>query len=295
MLKSINLCTSTMPNFGLIECLKATKESGYQGIELRVHDKYHVSLNQLYHHSNEISNIVENHGLELSVYNTYYGINDKSAIDTLFRTCRRTGVKFFRVVLPIAGQAAVSEQALEGAIIPSYIDNGDPATILITIRKRLLELEKQALQAGVTVLLEIHWGTVMSCFSNAFHLICDLDPRAIAITFDPANMIIEGKEDWEYGINLIQKHMANLHIKNVSWDSNSCGWQWRWSGLNEGMVPWDDIYSLLKKINYQGIAAMEDFCVPANYQEAVRHLSNLRQQTLTLNKNLEKYSVISAA
>ena len=54
------------------------------------------------------------------------------------------------------------------------------------------------------VLLEIHWGTVMSSCTSAHALVRDLDPDAIAITFDPANMVIEGKEDWEYGIELLR-------------------------------------------------------------------------------------------
>lgn len=284
MFDAMNICTATMPAFQLPDCLKLASLGGYQGIELRVHDKYHVTLNQLYHHGKQIRKDIESHNLELSVLNTYYGIIDTCAIDTLIRTCRRIGVDYFRVVLPIAGQAAVSSQAYEGAIIPSYSYNGTPLDTLLKVKESLYSLERKAKKAGITALLEIHWGTIMSSFSSTHFLIHDLDPDAVAITFDPANMIIEGKEDWEYGINLLKKHMINLHIKNVSWEKYDGEWKWRWDKLAQGLVNWPELTNLLNQANYNGMTAMEDFCVPSTFDSALEHISNLRKETIRLNK-----------
>ena len=80
----------------------------------------------------------------------------------------------------------------------------------------------------------------MSSFTSAHYLVGDLDPDAVAVTFDPANMVIEGKEDWGYGVQLLREHVANVHIKNVSWlrqgapgsgTGMGCGGAW-WTGHN---------------------------------------------------------------
>jgi len=84
-----------MPAFALDDCLKLAANAGYQGVELRVHDNYHISLPRLYYQCDEIKRRIEGYKLALSVYNTYYGMTDACAIDTLIRVCQRTGVRYF--------------------------------------------------------------------------------------------------------------------------------------------------------------------------------------------------------
>jgi len=275
----VNVCTSTMPAFALDDCLKLAAEAGYQGVELRVHDKYHISLPQLYNQCDHIRRGVEANRLGLRVYNTYYGVTDTDATDALIRICRRTGVRYFRVTLPVAGQADVMTRAFEEAVVPSYEHRARPAEVLRSVKDGLRGLADRAKAAGVCALVEIHWGTVMSSFTSAHYLAGDLDPDAVAITLDPANMVIEGKEDWEYGIQLLREHVANVHIKNVSWLREADGWKWHWDGLQQGMVDWPQLFRLLAEADYRGMFAVEDFRVPPDFGGALAHLRALREET----------------
>lgn len=284
---SLNVCTATMPAFALNDCLKLAADAGYQGVELRVHDNYHISLPQLYFQCDQIKRSIEATKLDLSVYNTYYGVTDSCAIDTLIRICQRTGVRYFRVTLPVAGKADVRAQAFEEAVVPSYEHRARPTEILRSARASLRSLARRAKAAGVCALVEIHWGTVMSSFTSAHYLVGDLDPDAVAITFDPANMVIEGKEDWEYGIQLLREHVANVHIKNVSWLRAGESWKWYWDRLQEGMVDWPQLFCLLVDADYHGMFAMEDFRVPRNFHEALGHLRELREETEFLLRQSE--------
>lgn len=281
----MNLCMSTLPNFDLQSGLALTREAGFTGVELRIHDQYHISLNELYHNAREVRELVDSHQLELSVFNTYYGINDECAIDTLIRACRRSGVRFFRVVLPIAGRAHVAEQAIEGAVIPSYVDKTPIGKLIPKVRLALKKLEAKAKAANVTAMVEIHWGTIMSSFAAAHLLMEGIDPCALALTFDPANMVIEGKEDWEFGIALLHRQFANLHIKNASWLQSTNGWRWGWSALEDGLVDWPALYQLLGRYNYQGLESMEDFRVPSDYDNARQHLRHLIYQVNQFRAN----------
>ncbi len=105
--------------------------AGYQGVELRVHGNCHVSLQELQRRCDEIKRQVEAHRLELCVYNTYFGVNEPGAIDAMIDICARTGVRYFRVTLPVAGVAAVRNLGTDRAVVPSYREGmpaaGDPA------------------------------------------------------------------------------------------------------------------------------------------------------------------------
>lgn len=124
-------------------------------------------------------------------------------------------------------------------------------------------------------------------FASAHYLAGDLDPDAVAITSDPANMVIEGKEDWGYGIHLLREHVANVHIKNVSWLRERDCWQWRWDGLREGMVDWPQLFRLLADAEYRGTFAMEDFRVPRTFDVGLSHSRELYEETRLLRQQSE--------
>jgi sugar phosphate isomerase/epimerase len=282
MSRPVNLCTSTLAAFALEDALRLAQSAGYEGVELRVHGNCHVSLQELQRRCVEIKRQVEAHQLELCVYNTYFGVNEPGAIDAMIDICSRTGVKYFRATLPLAGVAAVRNLGMDRAVVPSYRDGMAPADLLRTVRLTLQHLARRTKLAGVCALLEIHWGTVMSSFTSAHALVRDLDPEAIAITFDPANMVIEGKEDWEYGLDLLRDCVANVHIKNASWIRKDGQWTWQWDGLQQGMVEWPQLFGMLAARGYRGMLALEDFHVPRSYDAALEHLSALRREAALL-------------
>ncbi len=172
--------------------------------------------------------------------------------------CSRTGVQYFRATLLLAGVAAVRNLGSERTVVPSYRELAAAPELLRDLRLTLEDLSRRTKLAGVCVLLEIHWGTVMSSCTSAHALVRGLDPEAVAITFDPANMVIEGKEDWDYGIDLLREHLANVHIKNASWVRYAGNWTWQWDGLQQ------------------------DFLVPHTDDAALEHLAALRREAALL-------------
>lgn len=163
----VNVCTSTMPAFALDDCLTLAAKSGFQGVELRVHDSHHVSLRDLCQRCDEIKRRIESHNLKLSLYNSYYGVQNEDAIDALIHVSRRSGVRYFRVTLPLAGKAEVRTRAFDCAVIPSYEHGANPREMLGNVKTSLQRLARKAKAASVCALVELHWGTIMSSFS--FH------------------------------------------------------------------------------------------------------------------------------
>jgi sugar phosphate isomerase/epimerase len=273
----MNLCTSTLAGFDFHEAIEITRASGCSGIELRVADTYHKSLRELSDNGPVVAREVADAGLRLAVLNSYIPIEDEPHTDALIAAAGAMGVAQVRVVLPRAARAAVASQANIKEGIPSYYSHLQPNELLDRLKLALVHLESRARTAGVQVLLELHWGTVMSSFSSAYLLVRELDPRFIGITFDPANMIVEGKEDWEYGLSLICDYIANVHVKNVSWKLTDEGWTWEWSEMHQGMLDWPHLIFLIRQTGYRGHCAIEDFRVPCDSVEnAVRHISEVR-------------------
>jgi len=69
-------------------------------------------------------------------------------------------------------------------------------------------------------------------------------------------------------ISLQPPHLANVHVKNVEWERTQVGWLWEWAALEQGMVQWPYLASVLEKVGYQGQYAMEDFLAPGHSKEA---------------------------
>lgn len=288
---NLNLCTSILSQFTFADVVDIALESGYKGIELRVSDDYHKSLKQLAARGNVSKRQLEQRGLQIPVLNSYLPINDEESVDFLLSVCQKLQIPKARLVLPRSCHGAVSRLAKGQEIIPSYETTQSPAAVIKTVQKTLRQLELKAYRAGVKVLLELHWGTVMSSFSSAFFLTQDLDPSCIGITFDPANMIVEGKEDWEFGLKLIRSHLDNVHVKNVRWDFTYKGWSWDWSPTIKGMVNWGELVWLLTRNKYQGDYAVEDFLVPNNSKEAaINYLSWIESE---FSEIYEHYSTLA--
>lgn len=281
----LNLCTAVLPNFSFKDVVEIAALSGCQGIELRVNDKYHKSLEDLNSNGSSIKRQIESAGLRLPILSSHIAIDDEESIDRLLLCCQKMNVPKARVVLPRSCSAAVSQQAKVKQTIPSYEACQKPVELLNSLKQRLKYLERKADKAGIKLLLELHWGTVMSSFSSARSLTYDLDPNCIGITFDPANMMIEGKEDWEYGIDLIRSYLDNVHVKNVRWISDDKGWSWEWTPVTHGMVDWANLILLLNRNQYSGNYAIEDFLVPKHDKKAaINYLNSVQAEFSELHE-----------
>lgn len=268
------LCTSTLPHVSFEQSLEIASWSGCHGIELRVADAYHRSVDDLAQFGQQISKTILGHGLYTSVLNSYVPLEERSVIEKLIHASQSMEVQKIRIVLPLASNAMVAGQSRAREVVPSYRSVLPPRRLIDTLRRQLGWLERAVRRTGIQVLLELHWGTVMSSFSSAHMLMSDCDPKHIAVTFDPANMVVEGKEDWEFGLTLMSEYIANVHVKNVAWRYTDDGWVWEWASLNQGMLDWQTLVQLLKQIGYAGEYAIEDFRVPS--EDVDRMINHIR-------------------
>ncbi len=272
------LSTSTLSGYDFDQVLDIAELSGCQGIELQISNKFHVSLSEALENGHYIRRAVQARTLELGVLNSFVAIEDTYQVNQLLYAAHLLQAPQVRLLLPQAAHASVAKQARVNQSVPAYRSHYKPSEIIDRLRYCLKNLEAKAERAGVRFLLELHWGTIMSSFTSAYLLVKDLNPQWIGVTFDPANMLVEGREDWEFGLGLLGKYIANVHIKNVVWTPSPEGWTWSWVPHDQGMLDWSSLTSLLKQNSYKGNYAIEDFLIPSGCaNKAVDYIKNVRK------------------
>jgi sugar phosphate isomerase/epimerase len=115
-------------------------------------------------------------------------------------------------------------------------------------------------------------------------LVKDFDPKCIGVIYDPGNMIVEGRESWKMGLELLGDYLAHVHVKNLLWQygeedyrGNKCerGWHWAWADMDKGMVDWQEVIRTLKATGYKGYLSLEDFS-PSPIEERLKTINYLR-------------------
>lgn len=70
----------------------------------------------------------------------------------------------------------------------------------------LERVQRPSRETGVKALIEVHFGTIIPSASAAYRLVNQFDPQHVGVILDPANMILEGRENWEMGIEILGEH-----------------------------------------------------------------------------------------
>ena len=232
--------TVLLPDRSLEEVFDLLGRLGYDGVELRVKDDYHVTPGQVLSLSGRLKGLMERTGLEIPVLGTYLSVDEREALVPVFEAADRVGAKGVRVGLgrPLDGirpywdvlsEAQRGVEALIGAIAPFR----------------------------AKALFEIHFRTAICSPSLAYLLLKPFDPARVGVIYDPANMIVEGREDWKLGLELIGDYLGHVHVKNTAWYREG-RWAWRWEELDAGIVDWEEMIRILSAHGYAGYLSNEN-------------------------------------
>lgn len=130
-------------------------------------------------------------------------------------------------------------------------------------RRDLDGFEALAGRLGVVLTIQLHGGTLHSSGALAAQLLAGRDPARIGAYPDPANQIVhEGSEDWRVTLDLLEPWFCCIGVKNGGWFPGVCDaggqrhWQSDWLGLDEGMVPWNEIVPHLVRTGFAGVVSL---------------------------------------
>jgi sugar phosphate isomerase/epimerase len=221
--------------------VKKLKEFGYDGIDWRVQTDYHIDPKDVEKEAKELKNICGDSGLDIVALATYLSLGQIEEIKSVLNGAAIMGCKRIR---------------LAGCAYDGSRNYNDLCSETI---EKLKMIENIFSGSQVKALLEIHPWTIHSSASGALNLVRHFDPKVIGVIAEPGNMIIEGRENWKMGFEILSHYLDHVHFKNNSWHySEDKGWEWRRDYLNRGIVNWGEVMRALESVDYKGYLANEN-------------------------------------
>jgi sugar phosphate isomerase/epimerase len=100
------------------------------------------------------------------------------------------------------------------------------------------------------------------------------DPVVIGVIYDVGNLVWEGYEDHQLGLQILGSYLHHVHLKNAAPAPSSPAattWQYLWSPLDQGLVPVPRVLDLLRRTGYSGWISLEDLSTKRDPLGTLRH------------------------
>lgn len=233
--------TAVLPELSVREVARKLRDHGYDGVEWRIHDDYHIAPRDLLARAPEIRRLVDDHGLAVSCLTGYAPLRDLEQHKAFAEACAILGCPRYR----------------PGALI--YDGTRNYRALFAEAVDALGAVIQIASRHGVKPVIETHFQTIAPSAALAYRLVESFDPNHVGINYDPANLIIEGREQWAMGLELLGPYLDYVHAKNTAWVRENGAWRWVFASMREGQVDWREVMRALARVGYDGFIAFENF------------------------------------
>lgn len=268
MLK-LSVFTVMLPDLTPETAAPLLKKYGYEGVEWRVttvpedrrQEKPSFWGNNLctfaptLEDAERARRISQDAGLTIPGLGTYINVGDLAATENAMRFAQVCGARQVR-----AGVGSMEDGV-------SYTDKFEAA------KRFLAGVQELAQQYNIRAVIEIHHKTIVCSASLAHRLVSNFDPAWIGVIHDAGNMVNEGFEHYRLGLELLGPYLYHVHIKNAAYQIPESGglWEPKWSPLENGVVNWQDLFTALKSVGYDGWLGLEDFSGHRPSEEALKY------------------------
>lgn len=271
--------TVMTPDLTLEEVVQCLQEYGYDGVEWRVHmvpqemppkldywrgNRATVDFARIRDLAPEIQALSDTYELAIPNLGTYLSYKLLEDVEHAMQAAKTMNCPQIRVGAPhydgTRNYNDIFEEAVEG----------------------YLEVAALARTYGVKALIELHMGTICPSASSGHRFVSNFDPDFVGVICDPGNMICEGFENWQMGMELLGPYLAHVHVKNAAWrivgeEDGTKQWRTDMVPLREGAVEWLSILRALRSIGYDGWLSFEDFSPGDTRTKLVSNIQYLRQ------------------
>ena len=254
--------TVMMPEFEILESAALLKSLGYDGVEWRVHsvpspfpdkpdfwrgNRSTIDSGSIVERAPEIRRISDDAGLEIIGLGTYLSYKMLDDVAKCMEAACIMG----------CGSIRVSAPNYDGSV--NYNDLYEEAV------DGFAHIENLARDFSVRANIEIHHGNMCPSASLTYRLVSNFDPDFIGVIYDPGNMVCEGQENWQLGLELLGPYLSHVHVKNAAWIESGVtvegGKRWKHTIVDtrHGIVDWAAVLLALDNVGYQGWLSFEDF------------------------------------
>lgn len=278
----IGIFTVMLPEFTPEQAAQEIEAAGYDGVEWRVTrtaperrneapsfwGNNRCTLEPSEAEARRARTLAEAHGLELPGIGSYIEMGDLAATEELLRFAQIAGASLIRVG---SGKLAPGQ---------SY------AQVFKQARAFLKEVETLARRYQVKALIEIHNQTISPSAGLARRLVDGFDPEAVGVIYDVGNLVYEGFEAYQLGLELLGPYLAHVHLKNAAFSRPPVGGIWTPcpAPLEDGVVDFPRFFKALAEAGYEDWLVVEDFSAVRPYREMLRHNLAFIQQGLSQSR-----------
>ena len=265
--------TVSTPEYSPDEVVGVLAELGYDGVEWRVVDQEAVPggqpgfwqgnrctlpLRTFVEDAPRIRALTERAGLEVTNVGAYASCDDLAGVEVVLKGAALLGAASARVRVP----------RYDGLV--SYRQLRDRA------RGQFREVEQMARRHGVRALIETHQGTITPSATALATFLEEFDPQLTGALWDPGNMVLEGFEQYQMGLEALGPYLAHVQIKNAWWrrrgerTDGSVEWTAEWAPLTQGVADVGSVFRALAAVGYDGWVSFEDFATEQPTRERLR-------------------------
>ena len=275
--------TAVLPELTPRQVVEKLSAHGYDAVEWRVHPDYHIAPEELVPRAAEIARLVRDHGLRVSCLTGRASLADLDEQRRFAEACVTMDCPRYRPG-PVIYDRSRNYRDL-------YQDTVDALGRIIDALAG----------SGVKPVIETHFNTIAPSASLAYRLVQHFPASAIGVNYDPANLIIEGREAWQMGLELLGPYLDYVHAKNIAWVREQDRWRWVFASMRDGQVDWAEIISALRAVGYDGYISFENFFeVPMTTtgfvgEDLTQHAATFRDIDRRLDEDLRYLKGLIAA
>ena len=210
---------------------KEAKEMGFDGIDLTVRPKGHVTPENVERDLPKATEALKEFGFQPNLFATKVTDADNPLDRKVLETARKLGYQNYRT--------GYLKYSLDKSI-PQSIDS---------YRKQFKKLARLNRQLGLTGGYQNHAGKNYAGAGiwDMYQILKGINSEHLGFQYDIRHATVEGGMGWETALRLVKDQINSLVIKDFSWEQVKGKWKAVHVPMGEGMVDFKRYFQLVKE------------------------------------------------
>ncbi len=209
---------------------------GFDGVDLTVRPGGYIRPEEVEDRLPEAVDTIRSRGLSVPMITTAITNAEEPYAEEIFRVAAECGVRYIKLgYWAYKGFGFLKRQVIEA-------------------RGKLKGVEKLCRKYGVTAALHSHSGMFLTAEpAVVWALLKGFSPDFIGAYIDPGHMAVEGGlAGWLMGMDILSNRIRMVAVKDYGWFREGGKWKAKVVPLGEGLVPWREVFDILKRIGFDG-------------------------------------------
>jgi L-ribulose-5-phosphate 3-epimerase len=258
------LFSKHLPELSWSDLGAATKDAGFDGVDLTVRPQGHVLPERAADDLPRAIDAIRAKGVTVPMITTELTDAASPLAKPLLQAAARAGVRYFKTGYW------------------RYSSSPDVRAQIAKTTENLRGLAALARDCGIELGFHNHAGYIGGALWDIAPAIDGLDPKWAGYYFDPRHAVADGGAGaWKSATYLVSPRLKMIALKDFRWNKSSKGWIAENCPLGDGMVDWPWVSNAIKTSGFTGPISLHlEYEIPAG----TRHTLDAARRDLALAK-----------